>query len=134
MREMSTTEITPQNQTYLIPLLHTYNHYSITLSPPFAHCLRTFFLIFPVLVFGSSSTTSTSLGTMNLLMPGCSFANFTTSSPLKLFPLRTVMKAFGRSPQCESETATMPHSRMSGCVTMRDSTAREEMFSPPTLH
>ena len=45
------------------------DHDFFSRSAPLAHSLKTFFLNLPVLVFGSSFTTSTSLGTMNLLIP-----------------------------------------------------------------
>ena len=68
-------------------------------SAPFAQSLKTFFFNFPVLVFGSSWTISTSLGTMNLLMPLLCFAHSMTSPPSRCLPPWTVMKAFGLSPQ-----------------------------------
>ena len=66
---------------------------------PFAHSRRTFFFNLPVLVLGSSSTISTSLGTMNLLMPLLCLAHSITSPPLSCLPPWTVTKAFGLSPQ-----------------------------------
>ena len=104
------------------------------LSAPFAHSLRTFFFTFPVLVFGNSSTISTSLGTINLLIPLVCFAHSITSSPFTSWPGCTVMKALGRSPQCESATATTPTSRIDGWVASIDSKATEEIFSPPFGH
>ncbi len=106
--------------------------YSIFRSFPFAQSLSIFFLIFPVLVFGSSSTTSTSLGTANLLMPRWSLAHLIRSSPVSFAPDLIVMNAFGRSPQWLSDTPATPHSRMSGCVTRMLSSATEDMFSPPS--
>ena len=102
-------------------------------SAPFAHSLRTFFFNLPVLVFGSSSTISTSRGTMNLLIPLLCLAHSITFCPSSAFPLCTVMKALGRSPQCESATATTAASRMSSCVANIDSSATDEIFSPPAL-
>ena len=67
--------------------------------PPFTHSLRTFFLIFPVLVLGSSGMTSTSRGTMNLLILLILRAQSMTSFPSSCFPCLTVMNALGRSPQ-----------------------------------
>jgi hypothetical protein len=52
-----------------------YPTYSVGAPPPLAHSLKTFFCIFPVLVFGNSFTTTTSLGTINLLIWLCSFAH-----------------------------------------------------------
>jgi hypothetical protein len=60
---------------------------------PLAHSRSTFFFIFPVLVLGSSSTTTTSLGTINLLISLLCFAQSTTSSPLSCSLLLTVTKA-----------------------------------------
>lgn len=99
--------------------------------PLFAHSRRTFFLTFPVLVLGSSATTSTSRGTMNLLIALLFLAHAITSCPSICFPCFTVTNALGRSPQCASGTATTPASRMSGWVTSIDSRATDEMFSPP---
>ena len=101
------------------------------LFEPFAHSLKTFFLIFPVLVFGNSLTTSTSLGTINLLILLFFLAHVIKSSPFNSLPGCIVTKAFGLSPHCSSWTATTPASSMSGCVTSIDSRAREEIFSPP---
>lgn len=114
--------------------LHKYlhqHHELFSLSAPLAHSLRTFFLTFPVLVLGNSAIISTSLGTMNLEILSFPLAHSMTPSPLSSFPSLMVMKAFGRSPQCESLTATTPASRISGCVTRTDSRATEEIFSPP---
>jgi len=112
------------------------SHKSHTYSPPavlspFAQALNTFFLIFPVLVFGSSSTTSHSFGTINRDIAGCSLHHCINSSFVIFFPAFTVMNAFGRSPHCSSDTAATPHSRISGWVTITDSRATDEMFSPP---
>jgi len=50
-------------------------HHSFSLFAPLAQSLKTFFLNFPVLVFGSSSNTSISLGTINLEISLFSFAH-----------------------------------------------------------
>lgn len=98
---------------------------------PLAQSRRMFFLTFPVLVLGSSATTSTSRGIMNLLISLAFRAHSITSEPVKNFPGFTVTNAFGRSPQWLSGTATTPASRMSGWVTSIDSSATDEIFSPP---
>ena len=113
--------------------LTPFSHLNRLLSAPLAHSLSTLFFTFPVLVLGNSLTTSTSRGTMNLLIPLVGFAHPMTSSPLICFPSCTVMKAFGLSPQCESAMATTPASKMSGCVASMDSSATDEMFSPPMM-
>lgn len=58
--------------------------------PYFAQSLNMFFRIFPVLVLGSSSITSTSLGTMNLDIWLWCFAHSTTSLPSTVLPCLTV--------------------------------------------
>ena len=98
---------------------------------PFAQSRRMFFLNLPVLVLGSSATTSTSRGIMNLLMSLLVRAQPIKSAPWSCLPGLTVTYALGRSPQCVSGTATTPASRTSGWVTSMDSRATEEMFSPP---
>lgn len=114
------------------PTLQPMRNYSDpALRSPFAHARRIFFLIFPVLVLGSSSTISTSFGTMKRLMAGCSLHHLMKFSWVIFLPCLTVMNALGHSPHFSSDMAATPHSRMSGCVTMTDSRATEEMFSPP---
>jgi hypothetical protein len=56
-------------------------HAPSSLLPPFAQSLKIFFLSFPVEVLGNSSRISTSLGTINLLIPLFSFAHSITCSP-----------------------------------------------------
>lgn len=56
-------------------------HAASSLLPPFAQSLRIFFRSLPVLVFGNSSKTSTSRGTMKREMPLLFFAQSITSSP-----------------------------------------------------
>lgn len=130
--DLLSTDNTSQVSGYVVCFIQNYTaHSASSLFAPFAHSLKTFFLIFPVLVFGNSLTTSTSLGTINLLISLLFFAHSITSFPSKLLPDFVVMNAFGLSPQCESATATTPHSRISGCVISALSSATEDMFSPP---
>lgn len=75
--------------------------------------------------------TSTSLGTMNLEMPLWSLHHLIIASLSSFEFFFTVMYAFGRSPNFSSLTATIAHSKISGWVTRTDSSATEEMFSPP---
>lgn len=106
-------------------------HSPPALRSPLAQARRIFFLILPVLVFGNSSTTSHSRGIMNLDIAGWSWHHLMNASFVIFLPGLTVMKALGLSPHFSSSTAATPHSRISGCVIMTDSSATEEIFSPP---
>src|SRR5215211_3811778 len=89
------------------------------------------FWIFPVPVFGSSSTTSIRFGTLKRARRWR--AKPRSSSWSSRSPSRGTTNATGTSPHCSSGAPTTATSATAGCAVSACSTSIVEMFSPPEI-